>query len=47
MTEKNQQELSLVKQCELLAVSCSGLYYEPVKESGRICGFFVFWMSNI
>lgn len=25
--------LSLVKQCELLALNRSGLYYEPVKES--------------
>ena len=33
MTEQNHRELSLVKQCELLEVSRSGLYYEPVKES--------------
>lgn len=33
MTENSHQELSLVKQCELLAVNRSGLYYEPVKES--------------
>lgn len=33
MTEKNHSDLSLVQQCELLQVSRSGLYYEPVKES--------------
>jgi putative transposase len=33
MTEKNHRELSVVSQCELLSVSRSGLYYEPVKES--------------
>ena len=33
MTEKSYSDLSLVKQCELLSVSRSGLYYEPVKES--------------
>ena len=33
MTEKNHNEVSVVKQCELLGVSRSGLYYEPVKES--------------
>ncbi len=35
MTEKNHNEVSVVKQCELLGVSRSGLYYEPVKESGE------------
>lgn len=33
MTEKNHSDLSLVKQCELLGVSRSGLYYQPVPES--------------
>lgn len=31
--EKNHPELSIVKQCELLQISRSGLYYEPVQES--------------
>ena len=31
--EKEQNDLSVVKQCDLLSVSRSGLYYEPVKES--------------
>jgi putative transposase len=35
MIEKENTEVSLVKQCELLEVSRSGLYYEPVKESGE------------
>lgn len=33
MIEKEEEQLSVVKQCELLTVSRSGLYYEPVKES--------------
>jgi putative transposase len=33
MIEKEDEQLSIVKQCELLAVSRSGLYYEPVVES--------------
>ena len=33
LIEKNHNELSIVKQCELLQVSRSGLYYEPVQES--------------
>lgn len=33
MTEQNHSDLSLVKQCKLLQVSRSGLYYEPVQES--------------
>ncbi len=33
MIEKEEGQLSMVKQCELLAVSRSGLYYEPVAES--------------
>lgn len=33
MIEKGHRELSLSRQCELLSVSRSGLYYEPVKES--------------
>lgn len=33
MIEKEHPEVSVVKQCELLAVSRSGLYYEPVPES--------------
>ena len=33
MTEKNHSDLSVVKQCELLQISRSGLYYEPVEES--------------
>jgi len=33
MIESSHQKLSVVKQCELLCVSRSGLYYEPVKES--------------
>lgn len=33
MAEKNHIELSIVKQCELLGISRSGIYYEPVKES--------------
>lgn len=31
--EQNHGQLSIVKQCELLGVSRSGLYYPPVKES--------------
>jgi putative transposase len=33
MTEKSHSDLSVVNQCELLSVSRSGWYYEPVKES--------------
>lgn len=33
LVEKGHDELSVVKQCELLEISRSGLYYEPVKES--------------
>src|SRR5215211_1137829 len=33
MIEKENTEVSLVKQCDLLEISRSGLYYEPVKES--------------
>lgn len=33
MIDKAHKELSIVKQCELLQISRSGLYYEPVKES--------------
>ena len=33
LIEKKHPKLSIVKQCELLQVSRSGLYYEPVKES--------------
>jgi putative transposase len=33
MTEKNHSDVSVVSQCELLGISRSGLYYEPVKES--------------
>jgi putative transposase len=33
MTEKNHSDVSVVSQCELLSISRSGLYYEPVKES--------------
>ncbi len=33
MTGKNHSDLPLVKQCELLQISRSGLYYEPVRES--------------
>ncbi|WP_379802468.1 hypothetical protein [Flavihumibacter stibioxidans] len=33
LIDKNHPELSIAKQCELLQVSRSGLYYEPVKES--------------
>lgn len=35
MIEKDNAELSLVKQCDLLEVSRSGLYYEPVPESAE------------
>ncbi len=33
LIENNHSSLSIVKQCELLEISRSGLYYEPVKES--------------
>jgi len=33
MTQKNHTDLPLAKQCELLGISRSGLYYEPVRES--------------
>ncbi|TKK65412.1 hypothetical protein FC093_20085 [Ilyomonas limi] len=33
MVEKAHPGLSVVRQCELLSISRSGLYYEPVKES--------------
>ncbi len=33
MIEKEEEQLSVVKQCDLLSVSRSGLYYEPVAES--------------
>lgn len=33
LVEKEHRDLSVVRQCELLQVSRSGLYYEPVKES--------------
>ncbi|MEI6950857.1 IS3 family transposase [Paraflavisolibacter sp. H34] len=33
MIEKDHPELSMVKQCELLEISRSGLYYEPEPES--------------
>lgn len=33
MIEKGHSELSIVKQCDLLQVSRSGFYYEPVQES--------------
>lgn len=32
LIEKSHSELSIVRQCELLQISRSGLYYEPVKE---------------
>jgi putative transposase len=35
MIEKDNTEISQVKQCELLKVSRSGLYYKPVKESAE------------
>ena len=35
MVEKEDEQLSIVKQCDLLAVSRSGLYYEPVAESAE------------
>ena len=35
MTERDHQELSLVKQCGLLRTNRSGLCYEPLKESGE------------
>jgi putative transposase len=35
MIEKEEEQLSQVKQCELLTVSRSGLYYEPVAESAE------------
>lgn len=33
MVEKQHRKISVVKQCELLEISRSGFYYEPVKES--------------
>src|SRR3954463_2115271 len=33
MTEQKHSDVSVVRQCELLGISRSGLYYEPVKES--------------
>lgn len=33
LIEDHHKDLSIVKQCELLEISRSGLYYEPVKES--------------
>jgi putative transposase len=33
LIENDHSQLSVVKQCDLLAVSRSGLYYDPVKES--------------
>jgi putative transposase len=33
MIEKGDDAVSVVKQCELLQINRSGLYYEPVKES--------------
>lgn len=33
MIESGHKELSIVKQCELVQVSRSGFYYEPVQES--------------
>jgi putative transposase len=35
LLEKENKELSVVKQCELLQISRSGLYYEPVQESAE------------
>ena len=35
MIESNHKELSVVKQCELVAVSRSGFYYEPVGETAE------------
>jgi len=35
LIERDHTKLSVVRQCELLEVSRSGLYYEPVKESGE------------
>src|SRR3954451_2131313 len=33
LLEKEHPRLSVVRQCELLSISRSGLYYEPVKQS--------------
>ncbi len=33
LIDKKHSELSVVKQCDLLGISRSGLYYEPIKES--------------
>ncbi len=33
LVNKKHVDLSIVKQCNLLGVSRSGLYYEPLKES--------------
>ena len=33
MVQPNHQDLSVRRQCELLGVARSGLYYEPVEES--------------
>ena len=33
LIEKEHPRLSVIRQCELLSVSRSGLYYEPVKQS--------------
>lgn len=35
LIESSHRKLSVVKQCALLDISRSGLYYEPVKESGE------------
>ncbi len=35
LVEKDHKNLSVVKQCELLELNRSGLYYEPVKETAE------------
>lgn len=35
MVEKNDKQMSIKKQCEVLSIHKSGLYYEPVVEKGE------------
>ncbi|MBD0293588.1 MAG: IS3 family transposase [Flavisolibacter sp.] len=45
LVEKGHSQLSIVKQCELLQISRSGLYYEPVKENAEnLC--ILRWMDE-
>lgn len=45
MIESGHKELSIVKQCELVQVSRSGFYYEPVQESQENLGIMR-WMDE-